>query len=60
MTHSPVYLVRWCEWIALAGLMTFLCEGVALNKPLNGDGKDSPDLRSAVRNSIAQTVSCLT
>jgi hypothetical protein len=73
ITHSPVYLIRWCEWIPCSGLMTFLCEGVAIKKKQHqqkrsGDDNNSnsklndknDDFRAAVRNSVAQTLSCLT
>jgi hypothetical protein len=68
ITHSPVYLTRWCEWIPLAGLMTFLCEGVAIKKQQqlqqrsgNDHNKDKNiDMRAAVQNSVAQSLSCLT
>jgi hypothetical protein len=33
VTHAPVYLTRWCEWIVLSGFMTFLSEMVDLEKP---------------------------
>ena len=32
ITYAPVYMVRWCEWTALAGLMTFLSEAIDLRK----------------------------
>ncbi|KAG7370268.1 hypothetical protein IV203_028014 [Nitzschia inconspicua] len=58
VTHSPVYLVRWCEWIPLAGLMTFLSEAVALQKKGNKPNQ-SKDYQAAIRNSVAQALSCL-
>ncbi|KAG7336802.1 hypothetical protein IV203_032363 [Nitzschia inconspicua] len=59
VTRSPVYLVRWCEWIPLAGLMTFLSEAVALQKKGNKTNQSS-DYKAAIRNSVAQSLSCLT
>lgn len=50
-TLSPVYLVRWCEWIPLAGLMTFISDIVSAPKK---DGILRPSLIG-----LSQTVSCL-
>ncbi|KAG7336806.1 hypothetical protein IV203_020514 [Nitzschia inconspicua] len=58
VTRSPVYLVRWCEWIPLAGQMTFLSEAVALQKKGNKTNQSS-DYKAAIRNSVAQSLSCL-
>jgi hypothetical protein len=52
VTRSRVFLVRWCEWIPLGGLMTFLSEGVGM--PTSGAG-----LRRAIVVSLAQSLSCL-
>lgn len=52
VTHSRVFLIRWCEWIPLAGLMTFLSEGVGISKATNG-------VKKASLASIAQSLSCV-
>jgi hypothetical protein len=57
VTSSPVYLIRWAEWIPLAGLMTFLSEGVGIRKVNEREEED--DTRAAVVNSVLQSVSCL-
>jgi hypothetical protein len=34
--QEPVFLLRWCEWTPLAGLMTFLAEAVDLPRRKSG------------------------
>ena len=51
VTHAPVYLVRWCEWIPLAGLMTFLSEAIDIPKHQHG-------WRWPVWTAVSQSVSC--
>ncbi len=50
--HSRVFLVRWCEWIPCAGLMTFLCDAVDVPR-----SKEA--MRKAVIYSLCQSVSCV-
>lgn len=50
--HSRVFLVRWCEWIPCAGLMTFLCDAVDVPRSKQA-------MRKAVLYSLCQTVSCV-
>ena len=52
ITHSRVFLIRWCEWIPLAGLMTFFSEGVDITKETGG-------VKRAVFTSLSQSLSCL-
>lgn len=49
---TRVFLVRWCEWIPCAGLMTFLCD--AMDVPRSKEG-----MRKAVLYSLCQTLSCI-
>jgi hypothetical protein len=73
-TRSPVYLIRWTEWIPMAGLMTFLCEGVAIHQtPTSQQPKkmgissvlsllldpSGRGVQGATWASIGQVVSCL-
>lgn len=51
-TQVPVYLLRWCEWTPLAGLMTFLTESVALRKQASG-------LKWPIWVSLSQSLSVL-
>jgi hypothetical protein len=51
VTHSRVFMLRWCEWIPLSGLMTFLSEGVAMPK--------RSGLRSAILIALSQSISCV-
>jgi hypothetical protein len=51
VTQSRVFLLRWCEWIPLGGLMTFLSEGVGMPK--------RKGLQRAVLISLSQSLSCL-
>jgi hypothetical protein len=51
VTHSRVFMLRWCEWIPLSGLMTFLSEGVGMPK--------RSGLRSAIVISLLQSLSCV-
>jgi hypothetical protein len=51
-THSRVFLVRWCEWIPLAGLKTYFSEGVGISKEAGG-------FKLAVLASLAQSLSCV-
>jgi len=50
--HSRVFLVRWCEWIPCAGLMTFLCD--AIDVPRSKEA-----MRMAILYSLCQSVSCV-
>lgn len=50
--HSRVFLVRWCEWIPCAGLMTFLCDAVDVPRSKQA-------MRKAVLYSLCQSVSCV-
>ena len=52
VTHARVFLIRWCEWIPLAGLMTFFAEAVEIPNTKNG-------VKIAVLASLCQSVSCL-
>ena len=52
ITLAPVYLVRWCEWTALSGLMTFLSESIDLEKR---PGR----LTWPVVTALSQSLSCL-
>jgi len=52
VTGSRVFLTRWCEFIPLAGLMTFLCEAVDL--PITEHG-----LRTTIIFCVFQSFSCL-
>jgi hypothetical protein len=52
VTHARVFLVRWCEWTPLAGLMTFLSEGMDIPK----DNKKQ--LRIRIAASLMQSLSC--
>lgn len=51
VTGSRVFLLRWCEWIPLGGLMTFLSEGVGMPK--------RSGLQRAVAVSLSQSLSCM-
>jgi len=50
VSQSRAFILRWCEFIPLAGLMTFLCEAIDL--PKHG-------LRSAVLSSVSQAMACV-
>ena len=52
VTHARVYLVRWCEWIPLAGLLTFLSEIVDCNTGLYG-------VLVPVLVALSQSISCV-
>jgi hypothetical protein len=52
ITHARVFLVRWCEWIPLAGLMTFLSDTVDMEKGRKG-------FRLSMTVSLMQSLSCL-
>lgn len=52
ITLAPVYLLRWCEWTALSGLMTFLSESIDLDKR---PGRFTWPVATA----LAQSLSCL-
>lgn len=52
VTNSRVFLIRWCEFVPLAGLMTFISEGVDIPNAPGG-------LRQAVLASLIQSFSCL-
>lgn len=51
-TQSRVFLVRWCEWIPLSGLMTFLADAIDVPKSRKA-------LRRAVLFSLCQSASCV-
>ena len=51
-TQSRVFLVRWCEFIPLAGLMTFLCDAVDMPSSKRA-------LKIAVIFSLSQSASCI-
>lgn len=48
---TKVYLIRWCEWIPLAGLMTYISDIVSLRKK---EG-DTP----AILSGLSQSISCI-
>jgi hypothetical protein len=50
--HTRVFLVRWCEWIPAAGLMTFLCDAVDVPR-----SKEA--MRKAALYSLCQSISCI-
>mmetsp|Transcript_126436 Transcript_126436/g.354044 ORF Transcript_126436/g.354044 Transcript_126436/m.354044 type:complete len:962 (+) Transcript_126436:88-2973(+) len=50
--NTRVFLVRWCEWIPTAGLMTFLCDAVDVPR-----SKEA--MRKAVIYSLCQSISCI-
>lgn len=50
--RSRVFLIRWCEWIPCAGLMTFLVEAIHIPRSQQA-------LRTACLYSASQSVSCL-
>lgn len=52
VTQARVFLVRWCEWVPLAGLMTFFSEAVGAPKSAKG-------VRWAILASLSQSLSCL-
>ena len=52
VTNARVFLIRWCEWIPLAGLMTFFAEAVEIPNTKNGR-------KIAVLASLCQSISCL-
>lgn len=52
VTTARVFYTRWCEFVPLSGLMTFLCEAVDMPKTKNG-------ARSAVIFSVFQSLSTL-
>ena len=52
VTKSRVFLVRWCEWIPCAALMTFLCDAALIPK-------SNSAFKEMVVVSILQSVACL-
>jgi len=52
ITHSRVFFSRWCEWIPMAGLMTFLSGAVDIPK---GKGEK----KKVILFSLSQSVSCI-
>ena len=51
ITNARVFLTRWCEWIPLAGLMTYLSEAVDVPKRKGG-------FNTAIFTSLMQSLSC--
>ena len=49
VTNARVFLLRWCEWIPLGGLMTFLSEAVSLN--------ETGGMKGALFSTTCQTLS---
>jgi hypothetical protein len=52
ITGARVFLLRWCEWTPLAGLMTFLSEAVDLPRRKSG-------IRTRIYSALLQSISCL-
>jgi signal transduction histidine kinase len=52
ITGARVFLLRWCEWAPLAGLLTFLAEGVDLPRRKSG-------IRARIFSSLLQAISTL-
>jgi hypothetical protein len=52
ITGARVFLLRWCEWTPLAGLMTFLAEAVDLPRRKSG-------IRVRIYSALLQSISCL-
>lgn len=57
-THAPVYLVRWCEWIPLAGLMTFLSEAIDLPMTSGTATTTQQGWKWPILVALSQSVSC--
>jgi signal transduction histidine kinase len=51
-TGARVFLLRWCEWTPLAGLMTFLAEAVDLPRCKRG-------IRVRIFFALLQSISCV-
>jgi hypothetical protein len=51
ITGARVFLIRWCEWVPLAGLMTFLAEAVDLPREKSGN-------RAQIYSALRQSLSC--
>jgi len=51
-TNARVFLTRWCEWVPLAGLMTYLSEAVDIPNTRNG-------YTPACFTAAMQSLSCL-
>jgi hypothetical protein len=56
ITLSRVYITRWCEWIPLSGLMTFLSEGILIQR---NSPRSESSLRAAITVALAQVLSCV-
>jgi hypothetical protein len=52
VTGARVFLLRWCEWVPLAGLLTFLAEAVDLPRRKSG-------IRVRIYSALLQSISCL-
>jgi len=52
VTRSRVFIIRWCEWVPCAGLMTFLCDAVHVPKSKTA-------LRKAIWVSTGQSLACV-
>lgn len=46
ITRSPVFLIRWCEWIPLSGFMTFLSECIDVDFGSDVPKPNSEDTKS--------------
>ncbi|KAL7573496.1 hypothetical protein ACA910_019813 [Epithemia clementina (nom. ined.)] len=49
--HSKVFVLRWCEWIPLSGLLTFLADAVDLSKE---EEDEEDDRKNVVVSSLME------